>query len=320
MQRKNYSKKILKHIKAKMFRHLCFRSFLCCFFVSSLTITTFAEDSLSTKKHFKNPLEYKKGRFQFAMFPVASIDPASGIELGLLPVFSISPRKDTVSTAFYRSSSLSSHLTYSTKNWTNIRTEGQFFTSKGNNYVVFFQFLNAPDYFYGIGNDTINRMPSKYQNRYVKCGFDATKSFKQIHFLGIKCELLSQSIKDIEHTVLSAHINGYSGGNVFGFGPLCKLDTRNNVHFPSKGSLLQVSIVQSFMLDNSKNQFAVYSFDYRKYVTCFKDYFIAFQGMMASSTGDVPFYKLPTLGGKYNLRGISNKFMYIDNNVWYTQA
>lgn len=303
-----------------MFWQFRFFVFSLYFFASIYSINSFAGDSIITTKHFKNPLEYKKGRLNIAVFPVSSVDPASGVELGIMPVISVSPLKDTIPNEFYRSSSVAMHLTYSTKNWANIRCDGHFFTSKGNNFVLFFQYLNAPDYFYGIGNDTINKNPSKYENQYFKFGFEASKSFKKIHFIGFKFDFQTQSISDVEGAVLQNTIEGYSGGNMIGIGPLYKLDSRDNVNFPSKGSLLQTSIVQSFLIDKSKKQFAVYSFDYRKYITIFKSYYIALQGMVSSSKGAVPFYKLPSIGGKYNLRGVSNKFMYIDKNVWYTQA
>ena len=288
--------------------------------LSIASFTVFAEDSLSTKKQLKNPFLYKRGRFAFTVFPVASIDPASGMELGVMPVFSIAPPKDSIATGYYRASSVVSHLTYSTKNWANIRVEGQFFTSKGNNFVMFFQYLNAPDYFYGIGNDTINKTPSKYINHYLKCGFEASKSYKNVHFFGLKCDVDFQSIYDVTLSVLNKSVEGYNGGNIIGLGPIYKYDSRDNVNFPSKGSLLQTSVVQSIMLDNSGKYFTICSFDYRKYFMFFKTYYVALQGQVSSSSGDVPFYKLPSLGGKYNLRGISNKFMYIDKRVWFSQA
>jgi len=290
------------------------------FLISIFSINVIASDSLTTKKHFKNPLEFRKGRINFAVFPVASIDPASGIELGIMPVFSISPKNDSIIDDYYRSSSLATHVTYSTKNWANIRSEGQFFTAKGDNITVFVQFLNAPDYFYGIGNDIINKQPSRYQNRYLKFGFETTKCFNKKHFVGLKADFQSQDIADIEGNVLNPKIEGINGGNIIGVGPIYKFDTRNNVHYPSKGFYIQTSIVHFNTIGKSSNYFTIYSLDCRKYLKFFNSYYIAIQGLLNSSSGNVPFYKLPTLGGKYNLRGISNKYMYIDKNVWYGQA
>jgi len=293
------------------------------FLILCLSISAYytqAQDSSSTKKTIKNPLEYTNGRLQFAVYPVSSVDPASGIELGMMPVFSIAPKAKIDSMGFYRSSSLAAHLTYSTKNWANVRCEGQFYTSKGLNYGVFVQYLHAPDYFYGIGNDTINTSPSKFLNQYVKGGFELSKSIKTIHFIGFKLELQHQTITEIEKTVLNSSIEGYNGGTVLGIGPLYKFDTRDNVNYPTKGTLIQASAVFSFLTNEKNKKFTTYSFDYRKYFTFFKSLNLAFQAMIASSEGDVPFYKLQSIGGKYNLRGITNKNKYIDKNVWYTQA
>jgi hypothetical protein len=243
----------------------------------------------------------------------------SGWEFGVMPVFSIAPHKDSSMSSYYRSSTITSHLTYSTKQWTNIRIEGQVFTH-GLNIVGYCQYLNDPSSFYGIGNDTINKNPSTLMSRYFKIGGEFTKAFSEIHFLGIKFEYLIQNFTDIQGNVLNTIIEGYNGGNSFGLGPIYKFDSRNNVNFPTKGCLVQASAVYSFMLDNSAKKFALYSVDYRTYLTIIKTYILAFQALVATSTGDVPFYKLPSIGGKYNLRGISNKFMYIDKNEWFVQT
>jgi len=288
--------------------------------ISPVLLKSQTNDSVPSKKWvLKNPLEYQKGRFQMSVYPVSSYDPMSGWEFGVMPVFAFAPKKDSLSNSYYRSSSITSHFTYSTKNWTNIRIEGQLFTH-GFNIVAYCQFLNDPSSFYGIGNDTINKNPSLLMSRYFKIGGELTKGFSSIHFVGIKFEFLNQDITDIQGTVLNPSIEGYSGGNSFGLGPVYKCDTRNNVNFPTKGFLLQTSAVYFFMLDNSSKKFAIYSFDYRRYCSIFKSYVIACQGTVSASTGDVPFYKLPCIGGKYNLRGISNKFMYIDKNVWFVQS
>ena len=288
-----------------------------------ITITSianiFAADSTKTLKSFKNPLEFKFGRYAFAFFPVASVDPASGIELGVMPVLSVSPKNDS-GLVFYRASSVTNHITYSTKNWANIRSDGQFFSSNGNCYKLFVQYLNAPDYFYGIGNDSINKNPSKYQNQYIKTIGELSKGFQEIYFVGIKIEYLYQNISDVEGSYLDSNIYGYKGGSFFNFGPVFRIDNRDNVNYPTKGWYAEIASTFQISKKSMNQNARFYNIDVRKYFTIAKTFHVAFQTNIASSSGEIPFYKLPTLGGKYNLRGISNKFMYVDKNVWYTQA
>ena len=284
-----------------------------------MSFKTFAGDSLTIKKRLKNPFEYEKGRFEMSVYPVASLDPSSGMELGIMPVFAISPQKDSLSQRYYRSSSVSSHITYSTKHWMNLRAEGQVFSKKGYSIVAFIQYLNAPDYFYGIGNDTVTTNPSKYVNQYFKTGIELSKCLSKIHFVGFKCDFQSQKFMNIEGNVLNQSVTGFNGGINLGIGPIYKIDSRDNVNYPSKGSLVQLMGLYSFAL-HSNNNFKIYTLDLRKYSTVFKSLYLASQLYISSSSGDVPFYKLPSLGGKYNLRGISNRLKYIDKNVWFAQT
>ena len=288
---------------------------LCLFYNLLLPFNSSAGDTTKVKKTLKNPFEYKRGRFQMAFFPVSSYDPASGIEFGAMPVFTISPKKQPDSTDFYRSSSLATHLTYSTKNWANVRSEGQFYTTKGFNFVVLFQYLNAPDYFYGIGNDTINKNPSKFQNRYMKFCLEFSKCKNKVHFWGFKTDVQLQYIDDIQLNVLNPQISGYDGGTFLGIGPLYKYDSRNDVNFPSRGYLIQTSITQTVEVQDLRHTFSSYSIDIRKYILFLKTFILATQANISHTSGDVPFFKLSTIGGKYNLRGISNKYKYIDKDA-----
>jgi len=290
--------------------------------------TARATDSLSVdnnkKFKLKNPLEYiefRKGRFSAAVYPVCSYDPASGLELGIMPTFSISPRDTSAGNKFYRASSIVNHLTYSTNNWINIRSDAQFFSSKGYCNKFFFQYLNSPDYFYGIGNDTLNSSPDSFHNQYFKFAAESQKLFNDVHYVGLKIDFYTALIKAGNDThILSDSIEGFSGGTMFGIGPVYRIDSRDNVNFPGKGIYTELSACYFPAFADDKNGVFNYTLDFRKYFELFKSYYFAYQANLNSITGDVPFYRLSTIGGKYNLRGISNKFMYIDNNAWYTQA
>ena len=280
-------------------------------------------DTLVKKKPFwkelRNPLEFKWKRLTVALFPVCSYDPASGVELGIMPVFSVSP-KDTSSSKYYRASSLVNHLTYSTNEWINIRNDGQYFTPSGFCYKSFTQYLNAPDYFYGIGNDTLNPNPSSFNYEYFKAVFEVTKTIKQKHFLGLKVDFMTTSISKETGAFLNSEISGAKGGEMIGIGPVYRLDSRNNVNYPSRGTYAEFSALLFQKGGEIEYSFNMYNIDFRKYLNPVSDLIIAYQANLNVTTGDVPFYRMPAIGGKYNLRGISNKFMYIDKNCWFTQV
>jgi len=59
--------------------------------------------------------------------------------------------------------------------------------------------------------------------------------------------------------------------------------------------------------------------DLRKYVTLFKTHVLAFQGVLRSFSGDVPFVELPRLGGEFTGRGYYYG-RYMDKNLAVVQA
>jgi outer membrane protein assembly factor BamA len=107
---------------------------------------------------------------------------------------------------------------------------------------------------------------------------------------------------------------------MLGTGPVIRYDSRNNVNYPGKGAYIETSALWFRKNNVFEYKFRFYNIDIRKYVTLFNDVIIAFQANASVSKGNIPFYRMPTIGGKFSLRGISNKFMYIDQNCWYTQA
>lgn len=281
-------------------------------------------DSTSHKQPFwktlRNPLEFRYQRLTTSILPVCSYDPASGVEMGVMPVFSVAPKVNNEGSRYYRASSAVNHLTYSTNAWINLRSDLQYYTSKGFCYKAYTQFLSAPDYYYGIGNDTLNTTPSSFYYQYFRSAIELTKMINSQYFVGFKTDFMSTDMSKKDGMLLQGNVAGNNGGKMLGFGPVIRYDSRDNVNYPSKGSYVEVSGLWFQENNLFDYQCSIYNIDIRKYISIKGQTTLALQANATVSEGNIPFYRMPAIGGKYNLRGILNKFMYIDKNCWFAQA
>lgn len=94
---------------------------------------------------------------------------------------------------------------------------------------------------------------------------------------------------------------GANGGWNLGYGGELVWDTRDNVFYPTKGSYQFIKIVS--YPTNSEQIYANLEIDVRQYYSFKNTGVLAAQFYMSSMGGDVPFYKLPALGGQYRMRG-----------------
>ncbi|OQA97003.1 MAG: hypothetical protein BWY22_01521 [Bacteroidetes bacterium ADurb.Bin217] len=277
-------------------------------------------DSASQKSLLDKTLslfEWKIKTATVSSFPSAGYDPSSGLYGGILQVVSIPP-KDT--SQFSRPTSLVNHATYSTKQWINLKSDLVLYTRRGININMYLQYLQAPDSFYGIGNDTLNYNPVHFYIKDFELRGDISKSIAQTFFAGM--------IFDVSHTYTQAGDSTLQGLQIpaqknlllTGIGPYVAFDRRNDVNYPSKGEIITASFLFYPMHAENAHTFFTLQLEAKKYMTVYNDLILATQFFTGSTSGDVPFYNLYQLGGKSRMRGISNKYKYIDSHVYYAQA
>ena len=114
------------------------------------------------------------------------------------------------------------------------------------------------------------------------------------------------------------NINGSEGGLLLGLGPAFRYDTRSNAIYPESGQLVNLGILVQKIGD----------FDYTSYTVDLRQYLslgnarnvLAMQVNGAFLSGnDVPFYRLPQVGGSDRLRGIANESLFRDRQALYAQ-
>ena len=261
--------------------------------------------------------EFKFGRVTINTFPLMNLDPSSGLAGGIMPIISIAPKAKS---KFYRPSSLVSYCSYSTQKWLNIKSDLVLFTQKGLTINAYVQYIGAPDKYYGIANDTINTNPVLFNIRDLEIKGDIAKSIFTNTYVGLVFDISHTYTESLGITSEGLDVPAQKNQLLTGVGPYLAFDNRNNINYPSKGEFITAGFL--FYAPHAENAYSFYtfSFDAKDYTTIYKDFILATQLFTGYSNGDIPFYNLFQLGGKSRMRGISNKYMYIDSHIYYTQA
>ncbi len=161
--------------------------------------------------------------------------------------------------------------------------------------------------FYGIGNSTPEIDNPDYEiglfRFYTELGYE-TSLIRKLH-IGLLYEYTINTIIDKRENseLLKNEVAGSNGGNTSGFGFLLLVDNRDNIFFPTKNGYFKVRMIfmdKNWGSDFNYNRFVI---DFRKYYNLGKSNIIAGQVYLESTSGDVPFFKLPALGGTKRMRG-----------------
>lgn len=284
-----------------------------------LILILFGSNVLHAQEDSLQENEAKK--LKFAIYPAASYTPETSLSLGAVAFFVINNEQASESEN-YRPTNFSPYIVYSLRNQLEANVDFDIFLKNGTNLNLTTRYFNFPDYFYGTGNATAAENQETFTNNALFFEGSAMKPLNQSLFLGFNFDIRYDELVDFEEEgmLIDSDLTGVDGGFISGIGPSIRMDSRDNVLYPSKGNYFDVSAI--FYPDfSSKYAFSIYSFDFRKYMSLGNEKnILAMQLLTRFSSGDVPFYKLPKLGGSRRLRGISHANRYIDNNVFYMQA
>lgn len=143
-------------------------------------------------------------------------------------------------------------------------------------------------------------------------------------YLGLRQELRNDKIveSELDGIINTTQLTGSKGGNVSGLGVNAIYDTRDNTFSSSEGEYVEAQLnffTKFFFSDFNFNHLV---FDLRKYNTIYisnSQTVIAMQFSASFTSGNVPFYILPTIGGSENMRGIYQG-RYRDNNSHFLQG
>lgn len=260
-----------------------------------------------------------RSRGSFAIYPAFGYQPETKTQLGVVGIWALRSKDDS-QTAFQRQSTFSPFVLFTFRKQVLTEMNLDYYFSNGYNLNVSPRFFNFPDFYFGIGNDNDPDVSESYTNRYVQVEGQFYIPVKSKVFVGAAFDLHSTHLTDkVEGGMLvSNNVIGVNGGNILGLGPAFKFETRNNVIYPTKGYFIAAQSVFNLLGDFTYNS---YTIDFRKYFSTKNEkHIFAWQiNTRFSSERDVPFYKLPQLGGDNRLRGIANASLYRDRQAMFMQ-
>ncbi|MEO9871450.1 BamA/TamA family outer membrane protein [Ekhidna sp.] len=256
----------------------------------------------------------------FAAFPAVSYAPETSLQLGAVAIWVLKNDDDSQST-FQRQSTVTPYFVYTLKKQLLTVVNLDYYLSTGQNLNASIRYYNFPDSYFGIGNDNDPDTSEMYTNRFFQFEGQFLQPLSEKVFVGGTFDTHLTSIRDLESDgfLETDSPNGIQGGNLFGLGPAFRYDTRDYTIYPTKGYLISSRMVFNVLGDFN---YTGYEADFRKYLSIVnKDNILAIQFRTQFTVGtDVPFYKLPQLGGDERLRGISNASLYRDRQMMYTQV
>ncbi|MBU0474939.1 MAG: outer membrane protein assembly factor [Bacteroidetes bacterium] len=161
--------------------------------------------------------------------------------------------------------------------------------------------------FYGVGNNTGNIKNPDYEiglfRFYTELSY-GTGIIENLH-LGLIYEFTSNKILDKQknYELITNKVIGSNGGNTSGLGIILSVDSRKNIFFPTESIYCKLRMIFMGRDWGSDFEYNRQVFDFRKYFNLGKENVLASQVYIESTSGDVPFFMLPTLGGSEKMRG-----------------
>lgn len=262
-------------------------------------------------------ITFEKENYTFFVIPMMGYEERTKLSFGIMPVWRFYLNNTDKDSEYFRPSNVSPSFMFSTTGMYEIDLSSGFYTN--NNWLIenkwLFQYL--PDRFYGIGNQDKGDDYSDFVMRKFELGGSISKGASDTWFIGLNYDFGHFDVSNVEGTILNEDVVGYDGGVILGVGPTVYYDSRDNISYPSTGSYVAVSYDRYFG-DYNFSSIKIDARDYYKIDD--NDKVIALQAYLQSATGDVPFFRMPALGGKRLFRGVDRPYKYMDTNVAYLQA
>ncbi len=259
----------------------------------------------------------------FAVYPALGSSPETGFMYGII-AFMVMKDKTESDNAFYRPTSISPYFLYTQKKQILSALDVDVYLKSGLNINTIIRYFNFPDFYYGIGNDTDPDKRELYTDRFFRVSGRAMKPVNANTFVGFFYDLQYNTIRDVltEGMLAADNPNGVAGGRNLGVGPGMQFDSRNSTLYPTQGAFLNAGITVFHKALGSEYNYTSYLVDYRKYMKLLSEkniLAVQFRANFTSGT-DIPYYKLPKLGGDDRMRGLSHKNLYIDRQSYFVQA
>ena len=270
--------------------------------------TVWAQDTTATKEK----------KVAISVFPAVGFSPETSLQLGGLGSIGFNSTL-TDSSGFQRPSTINPFILYTLNNQLLFGTESEFFFKKGWNLYSFFRYYIYPEFYFGLGSNTEGEDQETFTRQLFRVNGRLSKTYDQRFFYGVVFDVENAQLSDFEEECLLLQQNplGQEGGWLWGIGPSLRFDNRNHAVYPSRGGLYALEV----LFYNGDYQYINYSLDLRQFFSIGSEKNIIGTQLFLDLTSneDIPFYRLPRIGGQRALRGIFEN-RYIDRQAAYLQT
>jgi hypothetical protein len=293
---------------------------------SNLSAKLYAQDSLKTGQslwqYYIAPDTSQK--FRVKVIPILTLSPETSLGFGLSAFVNWDFENSSPGTS---SSKGRSTFIYTLNNQFSWITYYDIFTN--NNDFVFIgsiSYSRFPQFYYGVGNETFENDREKYDYQRVYLNLRSRYRAYRKLYIGLAYYYNTLYNVDWEAGNNSKYWNnpnllGTNGYLVSGLGPELSFDSRDNVESPLRGNYLNFAYLNYGKWIGSEYKYQGIVVNLSKFFPIsVKRYWVIglnFHGEFA--WGDVPFDRIPGLGGYRIMRGYYNG-RYRDNNYMAFQA
>lgn len=157
----------------------------------------------------------------------------------------------------------------------------------------------------GIGNETPEDKHEYYDAVYPRLRLNGVYQFRPKWYAGLRYWFDDYKIPKIDSAGILAQnqITGNKGGVISGAGPLLTFDSRDQIFYPTKGSIIEFELFFDQKALGSDFNFSRFSVDARTYISNNKNGVLALNAWLVSMHGDPPFQQLAKIGGPKKMRG-----------------
>jgi outer membrane protein assembly factor BamA len=253
-------------------------------------------------------------------FPYAYYTPETELAIGAGGILTFYTGQDSV----LLPSKVGASAYYSTRKQYKVSLDPEVYLHRNEMFMSLYADLGeAVNKFYGIGNETPDMGLEDYQMFYwgVKAEFQRKTELLKVTRAGLLYEYHREQVTDkkANPALLSDTVTGSTGGAISGLGYTALVDSRDHIFFPNTGGRYAVEIMVYPDWLGSDFNYNVTTVDLRQFRQLSPDHVLAFQVYGQFAGGNVPFYRLPALGGQNRMRGYFYG-RYVDNYYVTGQA
>ena len=189
-----------------------------------------------------------------------------------------------------------------------------FFKEKRRRLFISALYLDFPDFFFGIGNDTEIGGIDEETNLKETANYTANiasflvsgeQEIRPNLSMGLQSWIRYERVSEIQDstTLSTLSIPGSGKGTAVGTGAFFRWDTRDNFFYTYSGNYVRGSFMHFPSALGSDYKFSRATLDIRRFIPLSWRYVIALRTYNQAAMGNTPFQLLPQIGGRSLMRG-----------------